>query len=260
MSEQVKVLVVDDEEIVLRSVCKALRDDDEHEFIVDTVLSPREGLALMNRWKYDVIVTDLMMPGIDGLELIDRIHQTDNEARIVMITGYATMRTALQALRKGAFDYIAKPFTKEELRTVVTKAARAKPVPEAATRGTATGPAADGQGQYHTFLNETYACVRTDGTMCFGVETAFLSTIGRPLSIELSKIGETVSQGNPFGAITNADMRVFNLRAPLSGRVLETNQEAVDNVNLIQEDPRGKGWLLEVEPTDFREEVENLEA
>lgn len=111
---------------------------------------------------------------------------------------------------------------------------------------------------YRSFFNQTYARIQPDGTMYFGVEAAFLASIGEPLSIEVSKVGESVSQGFPFGAITNSNMRVFNLRSPFSGRVLKVNQDAMDNMNLVREDPWGKGWLLQVTPTDFETELDNL--
>jgi CheY-like chemotaxis protein/glycine cleavage system H lipoate-binding protein len=253
MAEKVRVLVVDDEEVVLQSVGKVLKPDDEHEFVIDTALSASEGLDLMASRKYDLVVTDLMMPGIDGLQFIDRIRCTDRQTRIIMITGYATMRTALQALRKGAFDYIAKPFTKEELRNVVKNAARALKMPEAHVEAGASASA-----EYRSFFNQTYARILPDGTMRFGVEAAFLATIGEPLSIETAKVDDSVPQGLPFGTITNSNMRVFNLRAPFSGRILKVNEEVIDDVRLIKQDPRGKGWLLQVEPTDFENEIENL--
>lgn len=255
MADRVKVLVVDDEEVILQSVKKVLKPDEEHEFEVDTAFSAEEGLALMRRSQYEVIVTDLMMPGIDGLQFIDRIRQIDRDARIIMITGYATMRTALQALRKGAFDYIAKPFTKEELRSVVKNAASL----EAASAARAPGEVVAGEGDdCRSFFNQTYARILSDGTVYFGVEPAFLATIGEPLSIELSKVGDHLSQGFPFGAVTNANMRVFNLRAPFSGKVIEVNQQALADLNLLRDRPRSDGWLLRVEPSDFNNESENL--
>lgn len=254
MAEQVRVLVVDDEEIVLKSVKRVLKGDDEHEFLIDTALSADAGLELMGGEEFDIVVTDLMMPGIDGLEFIQRIRQANNKTRIIMITGYATMRTALQALREGAFEYIAKPFTKEELRSVVKNAARKKGDP-ADARATA---GAEDDDEYRTFFNQTYARFLSDGTMRFGVEGAFLGDIGRPLSVELLKSGEEVLQGHSFGSITNAEMKVFDLRAPLSARVLEGNQEVLEIPDLIQEDPRGKGWLLKVEPTNLEAESKNL--
>ncbi|RJP67675.1 MAG: response regulator [Candidatus Abyssobacteria bacterium SURF_17] len=256
MPENVSVLVVDDEEVVLESVRKVLRDDDEHQFSVDTALSASDGLNLMGQNKYDIVVTDLMMPGIDGLQFIDRIRELAPETKVVMITGYATMRTALQALRKGAFDYIAKPFTKDELRGVVKNAACQARGREGAAQAAVSGEATS--GDYRTFFNQTYARIQPDGTMHFGVEPAFLATIGEPISIEIAKAGETVSQGFPFGAITNSKMRVFNLRAPLSGRVLGVNQEAIDNMKLVEQDARGAGWLVRVAATNLEGEIENL--
>jgi CheY-like chemotaxis protein/glycine cleavage system H lipoate-binding protein len=255
MPEQLRVLVVDDEEVVLQSVRKVLKSDEEHEFLVDTALSPGEGLELLEPGKYDVVVTDLMMPGIDGLQLIDRIRQIDRDTRIVMITGYATMRTALQALRKGAFDYVAKPFTKDELRTVVKNAAQLKKM---SNQPQATAEAPPAGGEFRSFFKQTYARLLPDGTMHFGIEPIFLSTIGTPLSMDIAKVGETIPQGLPFATVTSSNMRVFNLRAPFSARILKINQEAVKNFDVVREDPRGKGWLLHVIPMDFESELENI--
>jgi CheY-like chemotaxis protein/glycine cleavage system H lipoate-binding protein len=252
MSERVKILVVDDEEVVLQSVRKVLKSDDEHEFLVDTALSATEGIELVSANDYDIVVTDLMMPGMDGLEFIDGIRERKPSIRIIMITGYATMRTALQALRKGAFEYVAKPFRREELRSVVKKAA--DHTAEAAPAG---ADVAD-EGDCRSFFNQTYARLLPDGSVHFGVEKAYVNAIGEPLSIEVVREGERVTQGYPFGSITNADMRVFTLRSPLSGCVLKVNDEAVDSALLIKDDPRGKGWLLQIEPSDFEAEVENL--
>ena len=254
MAAQVKVLVVDDEEIVLKSMRRILKKDDEHEFFVDTALSAADGLALIEEKEYDIIITDLMMPKMDGLQFIDGIRQSNPNVLIVMITGYATMQTALKALRKGAFDYIAKPFTIEELRNVVKSAARSALMPKGAPGARAPAKSET----YRTFFNQTYALVRRDGTLFFGVEEAFVALIGKPISFELANVGETISQGFPFGSITNSKMKVFNLRAPFSGIVLGVNDEAVGNINLIESDPRGKGWLLHVSPGDFETEIENL--
>jgi CheY-like chemotaxis protein/glycine cleavage system H lipoate-binding protein len=260
MSKQVKVLVVDDEEIVLQSVRKVLRSDDEHDFIIDTVLSPKEGLAFMNQYKYDVVITDLMMPGIDGLEFIDKAREISRESRIIMITGYATMRTALQALRKGTFDYVAKPFTKQEMLSVVKNALSAESIQQGDEARAAMRNAPHPTKNYRSFLNQTYAFTQLDNTIRFGVEPAFLDIVGEPLSVELPRLGERLTQGFPFGTITNKIMRVHNLRAPLSGLVVNINQEAVDDIDLIRRDPRGEGWLINVEPTDLEKEKEDLDS
>ena len=121
MSDPVTVLVVDDEQVVLDGVGRHLKRDG---YEVRTALSGADALAILETDGADVLISDLMMPGMDGLALLDRISDLDRPPPVIMITGYATMRTALQALRKGAFDYIAKPFTRAELLGVVARASR----------------------------------------------------------------------------------------------------------------------------------------
>jgi CheY-like chemotaxis protein/glycine cleavage system H lipoate-binding protein len=258
MKEQAKVLVVDDEEVVLQSVRKILESTDDHEFAVDTVLSPQEGLALINRFTYDIVITDLMMPGIDGLAFIDRVRENSPDCRIIMITGYATMRTALQALRKGAFDYIAKPFTKREMLTVVENALDADYVSQVDRQRARESRATQGTREFRSFLNQTYVRIGADGATYFGVESEFLADIGEPLDVEVRRVGEDVLQGFPFGAITNAEMKTFNLRAPVSGRIVQVNQEALDDVSVILEDPCGRGWLIQIDPKDLENEIAEL--
>jgi DNA-binding NtrC family response regulator len=118
MDQKFKILVVDDEENVLSSVKKVISSKFPH-YYVELVSSPSEALEKINDVKYDLIITDLMMPGIDGLELIKKIREIDPELKIIMMTGYATMKTALLAMREGASKYISKPFTREELITAV---------------------------------------------------------------------------------------------------------------------------------------------
>ncbi|MGD9201478.1 MAG: response regulator, partial [Chitinispirillia bacterium] len=101
MEKNIKVLVVDDEENVLKSVQKVIRSKYK-DFKIELSNSPFDGLEKLKKKKYDLVITDLMMPGMDGLELIKNIYTIDSQVRIIMITGYATMKTALLAMREGA--------------------------------------------------------------------------------------------------------------------------------------------------------------
>jgi len=118
MENNIKVLVVDDEENVLKSVQKVIHSKYK-DFEIDLSNSPFDGLAKLKKNTYNLVITDLMMPGMDGLELIKKIYTIDSQIKIIMITGYATMKTALLAMREGADKYISKPFTKIELLSAV---------------------------------------------------------------------------------------------------------------------------------------------
>ncbi|MGE5362449.1 MAG: response regulator [Bacteroidales bacterium] len=119
MSDQRHLLFIDDEDIVLKSCHKVFRTSG---YDIDTARSGEEGLRKAASRKYDVIVTDLKMPGIDGLEVLRRLKKDRPQQVVVVFTGYANVTTARESLKLGAFDYVPKPFTAQEIRDVVGNA------------------------------------------------------------------------------------------------------------------------------------------
>jgi DNA-binding NtrC family response regulator len=131
LEREISILVIDDEQIVLDSVQKQLRDGN---FSVHTVSSAPRALEMIKRTVFDIILVDLMMPHTDGLELMRYVKTNSPETPVIMMTGYATVSTALQATQMGAFGYVAKPFTRAELREVVHQAVELVTRAGAATR------------------------------------------------------------------------------------------------------------------------------
>ena len=118
-----RILVVDDEPIVCES-CKRILGEEGYE--VDIALSGQEAFEKMKRDTYDVVLTDLKMPGIDGMEVLRTLRKDYPETMVIMITGFSTVETAVEAMKLGAFDYIPKPFTPDEVSIVVKKAIERK--------------------------------------------------------------------------------------------------------------------------------------
>ncbi len=114
-----RILVVDDEEIVIRSCMRIL---DGEEFQVEAVQDGREALRKVEENPYDVMILDIMMPNIDGLEVLRRVKETHPNVDVIMVTGLSQIDTAVQAMKLGAFDYISKPFEPDELKMVVYRA------------------------------------------------------------------------------------------------------------------------------------------
>jgi DNA-binding NtrC family response regulator len=113
------ILVVDDEITVCKSVRSALIQEN---YDIDLALSGEEALQKEQVKKYDVMIVDLMMPGISGLDLLKSIKTTNPEVQVIMVTGYPTMKNTLQAMQIGAFDFLPKPFLPADLRSLVAKA------------------------------------------------------------------------------------------------------------------------------------------
>ena len=114
-----RILVIDDEKIVRISCKKCLMPEG---YDVDIAGNGREGLQLTGTAQYDVILTDLKMPDMDGMEFLTKIKETQPEAKVIMITGYNTVEHAEEAMRRGAYYYIEKPFTPDTLVSAVREA------------------------------------------------------------------------------------------------------------------------------------------
>jgi two-component system, sensor histidine kinase and response regulator len=121
MNDPRHLLIIDDEDIVISSCQKVLR---KSAYAIDSAHSGEEGLRKAAANRYDVIVTDLKMPGIDGLEVLRRLKRANPGQVVVVFTGYANVSTARESLKLGAFDYVPKPFTAQELREVIDNAVK----------------------------------------------------------------------------------------------------------------------------------------
>jgi DNA-binding NtrC family response regulator len=125
--EKKKALVIDDEQIVLDSVSQILVDDN---YEVDVSLSGREGLDWAIERPYDIVLTDIRMPDIGGMRVLRDIKRVKSSLPVVIITGYATTKSAVQAMKLGAADYIEKPFEPEQLLDAVARALGISPEAE----------------------------------------------------------------------------------------------------------------------------------
>ena len=114
-----KVLVVDDEENIRHMLATVLRSEG---YDVTRAASAEEAEDLLRSQQYDVVLSDIRMPRVDGLELLDRIQQKYPDMVVVMMSAYGTVDTALEAMRRGAYDYIAKPFKPDEVILLLRKA------------------------------------------------------------------------------------------------------------------------------------------
>ena len=114
-----RILVVDDEEIVIRSCVRILGGSG---YEVDAVQSGGDALRKVEESQYDVLILDIMMPKMDGMEVLQRVKETHPDIDVIMVTGLSQIETAVRAMKLGAFDYLPKPFDPDELKLVVGRA------------------------------------------------------------------------------------------------------------------------------------------
>ncbi len=132
MSRQARVLVIDDEEIARKNLAHVLTKEN---YEVVTTPDAETGLGELHRGEFDVILTDLRMGRISGMDLLETVKKRYPETRVVMVTGFATVQSAIEAMKKGAFHYITKPYKLDEVRETVRQAVEKRSL-AAGTRGT----------------------------------------------------------------------------------------------------------------------------
>ena len=118
MEDKSKILIIDDEEVVLDSCTQILKSGDYH---IETAQNGETGIKVVQELKPDLVYVDLKMPGVSGFEVLEKINEIDPTIVSIVITGYATVSSAVEAMKKGAHDFLPKPFTPDELRLITQR-------------------------------------------------------------------------------------------------------------------------------------------
>ncbi|MGB9721050.1 MAG: response regulator [bacterium] len=242
-----KILVVDDEINVCKSIASALEDFD---YEVDMALSGEEATYKHNKNHYDLVVADLMMPDITGIELLKRIKTITPDVQFILVTGYPSIKTAVEAIKFGAFDYIPKPFTPDELRSLVNRAleyytkekVELMPVP----------------ADYYCITDNSWAKIEKDGNIRIGAHERLVKSIKEISMLELPGNGEMRYQGEVCARINTGANQIYRVWTPVSGKVIKINQDLYKNYSKLITDPYNEGWLIMIQPTNLESDLKNL--
>ena len=115
-----KLLIVDDEPDMLKLLSMIIKEKTPYEAF--TTNNPLEALELAKQGDFDLVIADLKMPGLDGMELLEAIKRVDEDVPVIIITAYGTVESAMEIMQKGGFDFITKPFKKEQILYTIDKA------------------------------------------------------------------------------------------------------------------------------------------
>jgi DNA-binding NtrC family response regulator len=121
MENKLRIMVIDDENIVGKRLKPALEKAGD---VVETFEDGKQALERFDEQPFDIVVTDVRMDEIDGIEVLEQVLARSSRTKVIIITGYATVEVAREALTKGAFDFIAKPFKPNDLRAIIDRAAK----------------------------------------------------------------------------------------------------------------------------------------
>jgi DNA-binding NtrC family response regulator len=121
MANPLELMIVDDEPIVGKRLKAAL---EKHGYQVEIFETGQSAIQRLKEKTFDIVVSDVRMDDADGLEVLEAVQKSSSRTKTILITGYATVELAHEALAKGAYDFLAKPFQPKDLRAMIEKAAR----------------------------------------------------------------------------------------------------------------------------------------
>ncbi len=252
------ILIIDDEEVIVNAIKMIAKFG---EYTTASATNPKEALLLLEENNFNLIVTDIMMPEMDGFQFLDIVNQKKINTPVIMTTGYSTLENAVQALHKGAMAFVPKPFTLEELASVFVRGMEYVKIFDSIKNignnddllSIIPCPPKYSRLGFDSWMNEEF-----EGTVKIGVTDLFLNSVGNLDSIELMNVDENIHQGNTAFRITDSNENIHQVLAPIGGKIVSVNEKLIDNINLLAKDPYFDGWIYTVIPFSLEVEIEKL--
>ncbi|MDP8242717.1 MAG: response regulator [Candidatus Hinthialibacter antarcticus] len=247
-----RLLVVDDEPIVCESCQRIFAG---RGFQVDSSTDSSQGLQLAADNHYSAILLDLHMPGITGLEFLHQLRDRSIDSPVMLITGYPSVPTAAQSMRLGAADYIAKPFSPDEILSAVNRLFEEEPVENFPDQSPNTQASHPPVNEYRFVQNSWYT---VDNTAYVSTGALVASRIGAEIQdIQLPQVGQMVYRGLPYASVHWSDGKQSLIASSLTGAVVAVNPAYISNPETLFERPIHEGWLAQVRPTQIEEDSKN---
>jgi len=261
-----KILCVDDEEVILGSFRKILVLDG---YSIDTVENGQEALGLIQRHHYDFLFTDLKMPLMDGVEVTKAVKHLRPDIDVIIITGYASVETAVETMKYGAMDYVQKPFTEDELLAFVKKSLIKRqdkiqkqlkpkvhithlPASDDFTKGEFSIP-----GGVFIAKNHTWVSMNQAGIAKVGIDDFANKLVGKIDSIELPNLGMNIKIGQPLFTIKQPN-RTISFKSPVSGNVSQINTVLEQNLAVLNITPYERNWVCALDAENIDIEIKDL--
>ena len=261
-----RILAVDDEEIILDSFRKILVLAG---FSIDTVETGAEVLGLIRKNDYDFVFTDLKMPEMDGVEVTKAVKHLRPDIDVIVITGYASIETAVETVKFGAMDYVQKPFTEDELlefvRTALIKRQDnlekqmrhkirlIKPgTSESKSRFELNVPAG-------VFVSPQHAWARIEwnGTVRIGLDDLIRKIFEKIDHVQLPETEQKIEKGETLFSVKYGDYSL-NIASPFSGKIISVNTEHADHPEWLAIKPFELSWMCGIEPSNLARELPGM--
>jgi YesN/AraC family two-component response regulator len=260
MSKSLDILVIDDEQVIIDGVIKICALDN---YSIDSANNVKTAIEKLSKNHYSIILCDIMMPDGDGFQILDELHNRNIDSTIIMTTGFSTVENAVRSLYGGAVDFIPKPFTVDELLSSVYRANKYQIIKEKQKLLSlqknndellyVTCPA-----KYLRLGYSSWICQEREGSILIGVCDLFIKTIETIQEVEFQENDDEIAQGICCASFKCENDRLHKILSPVSGKIVEVNENIKNNPSLIEKDPYFEGWIYRVIPANIEYEIKYL--
>lgn len=261
-----RILCVDDEPVILDSFRKILVLDG---YCVDTVENGQEALGLIQKNSYDFVFTDLKMPQMDGVDVTKSVKHIRPDIDVVIITGYATVETAVECMKFGAMDYVEKPFTEDELlaftqKLLIKREERIKQTIKPGVNITNVGDVLTSHATGFSipggvFISDghCWTSINQEGQAQVGIDDFAMKLIGKVDVIGAPNLGMKVKKGENLFTM-RSEGRTIQFNSPISGKVVKINDILFEDLEVLEYSSYGKNWVCIIDPDELDSELSEL--
>ncbi len=254
------LLIIDDEEVIIDFFIKI---SEAENLFIDTALDGKHGLNKVINNRYKLIICDLVLPGLNGFEIIDEINKKNLVTPIIVTSGYSTIENAIKALQYGAIDFLPKPFTYDEVLCCLKRGMNyasilSQQVESAIDEKKSELLFVPCPPSYYRFGLATWIKIENDKSITTGLTDLTLRTISKLDELNLLNEDDIIQQGREYLSL-NCDLGLkHKVLSPVSGIVTEVNNNVLKEPALVEKDPFFEGWIYKISPNNIDADLSYL--
>lgn len=255
MKEEFDILIIDDEQVVIDSIKRIC---DINNYKVDFALDAETALLKINGNNFRIIISDIMMPGMDGFQFLNELRNKNIDTPVVITSGYSTIENAVRSLCSGALDFIPKPFSFDEIVSVIKRCIKYSELTHPSTKNINSIVHVPCPAKYYRLGYSCWVNELNDGSVNIGATDIFIKTLENIETGEFLENDTMINQAEPIVKLIAEDGTINQLYSAVSGRIIESNQKILSDITLLEKDPYFAGWLYRIIPGQLELEMSML--
>ncbi|MFA7227603.1 MAG: response regulator [Melioribacteraceae bacterium] len=255
MKEHKNILIIDDEQVVIDSISKIAMMGD---YSYETVMDAQSALEKISGEDFDLIICDIMLPGMDGFQFLSAIESKRIDTPVIMTTGFSTIENAVKSLYSGAIEFVPKPFTVDELTSVIHRGMKYSALHRMRKLKEDSVLIVPCPAKYLRLGYSAWMNLDFDGSVLIGATDFFIKTLEQIRKIELLPINEILTQASSAVKFETEDGLVHQLYSVISGTIIEINERLLNEPELLEKDPYFEGWIYRIIPSELAYEIKLL--